>query len=71
MGLWCRCGDHWPRRSLPARERRTCARLQGGMCSLTEPCPACLLSRSRAVHKVGWEFPAWGVRAQQAVVENA
>lgn len=70
MGLWCRCGAHWPPRRIPKREKRTCARVAGGECSLPEPCPACLVARSRAVWRVGIEFPAWGVRAQQAIVEN-
>jgi hypothetical protein len=72
MGLWCKCGDHWPRRTLPKRETRHCFRLKkAGTCTLAEPCVACLAARSRAVARVGWEFTAWGVRAQQAIVENA
>jgi hypothetical protein len=71
VGLLCRCGAHWQPRKLTRRERPTCRRAQGEVCTPAQPCVACLISRARAVSRVGEDFPAIGVLAYASAVANA
>ena len=54
-------------------ERRECLMYRNGVaaCTRESPCALCLAARTRAVERVGWDFPAWGVWVQEAVLANA
>lgn len=53
-------------------DRRVCAGLhKGGDCTRVAPCIACFNARSRALLRVGYDFPSLGCQALRGINDNA